>query len=87
MDIHGASRALWSAYDKIAERRRSRFSREGSEQDLSAYTQLRDGSALEQPAPELWNEEHQNPIFALGNRDTGHFSEEEFLRQFGGTLS
>ena len=79
MDIHNASRALWSAYGQFAERVKH-ASRRSSQQDLVDYGHVAEMNQ------EGWETEFEqrNPLHGVADLDSGRFSEAEFLEQFGG---
>lgn len=87
MDIHGASKALWSAYGQFADRvKHNRVSRSTSEPDFMGYSHLDGAEEQGDARPNPWPAEQQqgNPVFDFTALESGKFSEAEFLRKFGG---
>lgn len=88
MDIQTASRALWHACGNLKDKmRHSNLPRPQSDPSL-AYSDLRDDESRPS-TPErrdswsLVDNQSPNRVGSLG-RDTGRFTEEEFLKRFGG---
>ena len=96
MDIHNASKVLWSACGNIKGKvaHSQPFKRRASDSDFQLLNSAEDTSVPSTPEPrDGWNlvSDHKHNYGSAddlsGVVDCGHFSEEEFLARFGGMRS